>query len=103
MTALPEVTLGGLAIHDFTCAVTWNSHVDAVEIVARYECPCVDTGEPTDVITRSVVDGETWAEMTAQERGEFIRNLCIRAMAHDVDEWLRVDGEKVEEAHANLG
>jgi hypothetical protein len=62
-------------------------------------------------ITLHVVDVETGrAETTVVERrlprheatdhlGPILRALLVEAFAHEVDEWLRVDGQRVREPH----
>ena len=102
MTAMPDVTMGSFKVWDFRVTVEHDENREKVEILARYRCTCVDTDPgPAEVSTREVVDEEFWDDLDEDMRARAIRDVVIRALSHDVDEWLRVDGKVVEVAHGN--
>jgi len=58
---------------------------------------CSKTGEPITVKTRRAV--QPMIMMTAQQQSDVIRDLMRTALAHEIDETIRIDGELVFDPH----
>ena len=98
--AAAVVTMGEFAISGIEVTANRTAGGDVLLRVV-HTCRCVDTGRTdAEVNTREAHDGESWGALTAAERGLLVKGLVMRALEHEVDEWLRVDGERVQEPHA---
>jgi len=63
------------------------------------------TGKPSndvETILRETVSYELYRALPATAIRDFVRRLVLRALEHEVDEWLRIDGERVKDPHPEL-
>ncbi len=97
--SLPEVTLGEFRISGLRCSVRRAVHMDGIEILTVYESPSVDTGQPIPIHSIQFVPLQDWRRMPEGERVETIRRCVVEALKHEVDECLRIDGNRVRDPH----
>lgn len=93
--------------HDVTCPLRIDGL--AFQIIARHEgwgttalrvtlrVPHSTTGKPIDVSMECDLADEL---LTSHHLGHAVRRLVLDALAHELDEQLRVDGVRVVEPHA---
>lgn len=101
---LPKVTLGKFAIRSMRFVMNAPHAANPNVALCAFLEPAEDvTGFHSDitpeVATKHVYPENVWIEMTPRHRAEVIRAILIEAVTHEVDEWLRVDGERVVEPH----
>jgi hypothetical protein len=98
----PKVTLGKFGIRSLRAIVQGDAFTDYVLIDARLQAEHDVNGlnnPPPETIQRERLTPVAWEAMSEIARAHLIRNLLIRLVTHEVDEWLRVDGERVVEPH----
>lgn len=100
MVTRPVVTLGALRIDGIKVDVTSSFNHAALEFRVRLLTRDVaDEVAPNQLHNVGVVPEGTWAAMAADQRASFVRSLVLRTVEHEVDEWLRIDGRLVTNAH----
>ncbi|HEX2679541.1 MAG TPA: hypothetical protein VHM19_22985 [Polyangiales bacterium] len=97
---LPTVELGAFRIDGARVLVALDDRSDAVVFTTVLNVRDVSSGQQTTVNHQA-----RYARSFVRDReaiAEAIRELVIGALAHEVDEWLRVDGARVQEPHPRV-
>lgn len=98
----PAVDLGRFCIKDLRVLIEPTEQGDGVRIRSSFSAEDATGFNPG---IRSLVLMEErrhcveWERFDARFRARVIRELCIRTLTHELDEWLRVDGKIINEAH----
>lgn len=98
---LPEVSLGNLHVAGAQVLLrqldsAWDRH-DGVEIRCVLDIRRVQDGEAGEVVTREILTPD--AALEPGLLATAIRGCVRKAFLHEIDEWLRIDGQLVCEPH----
>lgn len=89
-----EMCIGGIMVH--VC------EIPRAKVQVRVKlCGVADavSGGLTDSTAIEVFPAEFWAQMDERSRATFVRCVVATALMHELDEWLRIDGELVNKPH----
>jgi hypothetical protein len=96
---LPEVTLGSMRISAIGVDLRQMASRPGIEV--RVDMRVLDRGGESVQPLRfsETFAEELWSQLDEKTRAQFIRRVVLDALTHEVDEWLRVDGKLVTNAH----
>lgn len=98
-----DVSLGAFAIDAATVAVSEGMLRPDIEVRVTLAVRDIETREPNTVTHRLLMPRIRWDALPADMRAEAIRREVMKAIEHEVDEWLTVDGERVRDPHPVRG
>lgn len=90
--------VSGFDMHDVRVSVTASAH-DGVDI----RCECMvrgrDTGDNSPLTHRERVDARAWTDGSPGFRANVVRRVLLQMLAHELDECLLVEGERLFDPH----
>jgi hypothetical protein len=96
---LPEVTLGSMRIENIGVRLGRMADRPGIEIRVVADARDLDRARTSPLIFREYFAEELWSQLDEKARAQSIRRVVLDALTHEVDEWLRVDGKLVTNAH----
>lgn len=99
---MPKVSLGDFRIGRVQALVRENPYHPLIEVCVVLE-GLRDRAAPKQATTGTLLEQVpmyAWEQMTAKDRHTIIRGAVRRALEHEIDEWMEVDGERFTDPHA---
>ena len=97
-----DVSLGAFCIRDVQVRVKHEGGSDVMRIEISYQGSHLQSAEPFKLYSVFRFERELWENLSQKHRAEMIQDEVKRALSHEIDEWLRIDGELVTEPHPEL-
>lgn len=95
--AIDRVTMHRIWPMPIVQRVSHSEHLDAFAIYTKLSAPCVDTGDP-QVVTHLAVAPDYIVD--PDDAVDFLARQIKKAVEHEIDECLLVDGRKLRDPHA---
>ena len=102
---LPKLTLGRFAIRSAQVLIDEPFDRDGVRLRVHLSTSHLDDPRDNDfagTVNQETIASEHWCQMSADHKRHVLRQLVYRAVCHEVDEWLRMDGDLVTDPHPEL-
>ncbi len=90
------VSLGHMRIDRVTVKLSRSPDWHGIDIQVRLDVIDVRNGEQAPVMLLDRFP----ADIPIRDQREFVRHMVSRALTHEMDEWLRIDGVQLVDPHA---